>query len=145
MKALPDVKLRIIGEKADFTDERIISIGLKQGKDLVEEMQKASVVVLPSIGHMEGFPMVLIEAMACQTPVIGTNRGGIPEVIREGIDGFIIPAMDSNALAQAISKIMTDKELATRMGQFGEVKVRENLTWETRVDLTKEVFESCLK
>ena len=61
--------------------------------------------------------MVLIEAMACQTPVIGTNIGGIPEVIKDGIDGFIVPANDSNALALAISKILADKELATRMGQ----------------------------
>jgi len=145
LKLLPEVKLRIIGEKGDFTDERIISVGIKRGKDLVEEMQKASLVVLPSLAHVESFGMVLIEAMACQTPVIGTNAGGIPEVIREGIDGFIVPAQDSNALALAISKIMADGELATRMGHSGEAKVREKFTWDTRVDLTKGVFVSCLK
>ena len=89
--------------------------------------------------------MVLIEAMACQTPVIGTDQGGIPEVISDGIDGFIVPPKDSNALALAISKIVADKKLATRMGQFGEAKVREKCTWDTCVDLTKEVFASCLK
>ena len=89
--------------------------------------------------------MVLIEAMACQTPVIGTNTGGIPEVINDGIDGFIVPAKDSSALAQAIAKILADKELATRMGHLGEAKVREKFTWDTRVALTKEVFASCLK
>ncbi len=145
IKSFSEVKLRIIGEKADFTDKRITTVGIKQGNDLVEEMQKASVVILPSIGHMEAFPMTLIEAMACQTPVIGANRGGIPEVIREGIDGFVVPAEDSNALALAISKIMADRDLATRLGQSGEAKVREHLTWETRVALTKVVFESCLK
>jgi len=145
IKELPETKLRIVGEKEDFTDKRIISVGIKQGKDLVEEMQKASVVVLPSLAHMESFGMVLIEAMACQTPVVGTNIGGIPEVIRDGIDGFIVPEKDSNALGQAISKILVDKELATRMGHFGEAKVREKFTWDTRVALTKEVFASCLK
>lgn len=145
LKSLPEVTLRIIGEKHDFTDKRFVSIGIKRGKDLVEEMQKATVLALPSIRHMEGFPMVLIEAMACQTPVIGTDQGGIPEVISDGIDGFIVPPKDSNALALAISKIVADKELATRMGHFGEAKVREKCTWDTRVDLTKEVFASCLK
>ena len=144
LKAFPEIKLCIVGEKGDFTDKRIISVGIKRGEDLVEEIQKASLVVLPSLAHMESFGMVLIEAMACQTPVIGTNIGGIPEVISEGIDGFIIPAQDSNALALAISKILADKELATRMGCSGEAKVREKFTWDTRVDLTEEVFEACL-
>jgi glycosyltransferase involved in cell wall biosynthesis len=145
IKALSELKVCIVGEEGDFVDERIISVGMKRGEDLVKEMQKASLLALPSIGYMEGFPMALIEAMACQTPVIGTNRGGIPEVIRDGIDGFIVPANDSNALALAISKILTDKELAIRMGQCGEAKVREQLTWDTRVSLTKEVFQYTLK
>jgi rhamnosyl/mannosyltransferase len=108
-------------------------------------MQRATILTLPSIGGCESFGMVLAEAMACQTPVVGTNLGGIPEVINNDIDGFVVPANDSNALAQAIAKILTNKELATRMGQSGATKVREQLTWETRVALTKEVFESCLK
>ena len=145
IKALPEIKLCIVGEKGDFTDKRIISVGLKSGEDLVEEMQKASVVVLPSLAQMESFGMVLIEAMACQTSVVGTDIGGIPEIIKDGIDGFIVPAGDRNALALAITKIVADKELATRMGQFGEAKVREKFTWDTRVDLTKEVLDSCLK
>lgn len=142
---LPEAKVRLVGEQSDFTDKRIIPVGIKKGKDLVEEMQKASVVVLPSLAPMESFGMVLIEAMACQTPVIGTNIGGIPEAIEDGIDGFIVPAKDSKALALAISKLMADKELASYMGRCGEAKVREKFIWKTRVALTKEVFESCLK
>lgn len=145
IKNFPDIKLRIVGEKCDFADERIISAGTKRGQDLVEEIQKASVVVLPSLAHMESFGMVLIEAMACQTPAVGTNVGGIPEVIADGIDGFIVPPRDSKALAQAIAKIVADKELATRMGHFGATKVREKFTWDTRVALTEKVFEACLK
>ena len=142
---LHGVRLRIVGEIDDSNDKNIEFIGLKHGEDLVEEMQKASVVVLPSLAHMESFGMVLIEAMACRTPVVGTYVGGIPEVISEGIDGFVVPAENSNALALAISKILADKELATCMGKHGEAKVREKFTWDTRIDLTKEVFETCLK
>lgn len=145
MKYLPYAELHIIGEKSEFTDKRIVSVGIKRGKDLVEELQKATILVLPSIGGFESFGMVLAEAMACQTPVVGTNIGGIPEVINNGIDGFIVPPNDSNALAQAISKILTNKELATRMGHSGAAKIKETLTWETCVALTKEVLESCLK
>jgi len=91
IKDLLDVKLRIIGAKSEFTDKRIVSVGIKRGKDLVEEMQKATVLALPSIGGFESFGMVLAEAMACQIPVVGTNIGGIPEVINDGINGFIVP------------------------------------------------------
>lgn len=145
IKMLHGVRLRIVGEIDESNNKNIEFIGVKQGKDLAEEMQKASLLVLPSLAHMESFGMVLIEAMACRTPVIGTNIGGIPEVIEDGIDGFLVPTKDSNALALAISKIMANKELATRMGQCGEAKVREKFTWDTRVALTKEVFASCLK
>jgi glycosyltransferase involved in cell wall biosynthesis len=144
VKMLHGVKLRIIGE-TDKSDNKCIEfVGVKQGRDLVEEMQKASLVVLPSLAYMESFGMVLIEAMACRTPVIGTYIGGIPEVINDGIDGFLVPPNDSEALALAISKVVSDKELASRMGQSGEAKVREKFTWDTRVALTKEVFASCL-
>lgn len=145
IKLLPDITLRIIGEKGCLTDKRVVFAGLKQKNDLAEEMQRASVVVLPSLAHRESFGMVLIEAMACQTPVIGTERGGIPEVIEDDVDGFLVPAGDSEVLAEAISKILEDKELANRMGCSGEAKVRERFTWDTRVELTKEVFASCLE
>jgi glycosyltransferase involved in cell wall biosynthesis len=142
---LQGVNLRIVGEIEESPSKNIEFVGVKQGAEFVEEIQKASVVVLPSLAHRESFGMVLIEAMACQTPVIGTNAGGIPEVINDGIDGFIVAPQDSNTLALAISKIVSDKELATRMGRLGAAKVREQFTWDTRVALTKGVFASCLK
>lgn len=144
IKALPGAKLCIIGEKCDFSEERVISVGMKHGKDLIEEIQKASVVVLPSLADVESFGIVLIEAMACQTPVVGTNIGGIPEIIRDGIDGFLVPSNDSYALALAISKIVANKELAMCMGHFGEDRAKKEFSWDTRIDLTKEVFASCL-
>jgi glycosyltransferase involved in cell wall biosynthesis len=145
IKMLQGVRLHIVGDIEESPSENIEFVGVKQGEALVEEMQKASVMVLASLAHMESFGMVLIEAMACRTPVVGTNIGGIPEVIRDNVDGFIVAPRDSGALAQAISKIVSDKELATRMGCAGEAKVRENFTWETRVALTEGVFASCLK
>jgi glycosyltransferase involved in cell wall biosynthesis len=145
IKMLQGVRLHVVGEVDESTDENIEFVGVKQGEALVEEMQKASVVVLASLAHMESFGMVLIEAMACETPVVGTNIGGIPEVIRDGIDGFIVASRDSHALALAISKIVSDRELAARMGHAGEEKVRKFFTWDTRVALTERVFASCLK
>ncbi len=145
LEMLPEVKLRVVGEIDKSTNEKVEFVGLKRGNDLVEEMQKANVLVLPSIAPMESFGLVLLEAMACQTPVVGTNMGGIPEVISNGVDGFVVPAKDSSSLMLAISKMLEDKELATRMGYAGEAKVRKKFTWDVCADLNKEVFTSCLK
>lgn len=142
---LDGVNLRVIGERDECASPNVEFVGVKQGEELVEEVQKASVLVLPSLADKESFGMVLIEAMACQTPVIGTQSGGIPEVIRDNVDGFIVPPEDSRALALAISKIVMDKELAARMGQAGAAKVAEQFTWDICVDRTKEVFASCMK
>jgi glycosyltransferase involved in cell wall biosynthesis len=145
IQMLQGVRLHIVGEIEESNAKNIEYVGVKQGQELVEEMQTASLMVLPSLANMESFGMVLIEAMACQTPVVGTKIGGIPEVINDGIDGFTVAPQDRNALALAISKILSDKELATRMGLSGEAKVRKNFTWDTRVALTQGVFASCLK
>jgi glycosyltransferase involved in cell wall biosynthesis len=142
---LDGIKLRVIGERDESASTNVEFVGVRQGEALVEEIQKASVLVLPSLPHMESFGMVLIEAMSCQTPVIGTKIGGIPEVIRENVDGFIVPPEDSRALAVAISKIVMDRELAARMGQAGAAKVAEQFTWDICVDRTKEVFAACMK
>jgi glycosyltransferase involved in cell wall biosynthesis len=145
VKSLPEARLRVVGEKGDFLDSKVSYAGTKRGEALVQEMQRAAVVVLPSLAHMESFGMVLIEAMACQTPVIGTDIGGIPEVIADGVDGFVVAPKDSHALERAISKIVTNEDLAMRMGQSGVAKVREQFTWASRIDLTKKVYESCLQ
>jgi glycosyltransferase involved in cell wall biosynthesis len=142
---LNEVTLRVVGEKDADRSARVEFVGVKQGEALVEEMQQASVLVLPSLAHMESFGMVLIEAMACQTPVIGTTIGGIPEVIDDGIDGLVVPARDAHALAQAISYMIEHPEAARRMGEAGAAKVAARFTWENCVERTKKVFTSCIK
>ena len=145
VKMLDGIKLRVVGEIDESTDPNVEYVGVKHNAALVEEMQKASVLALPSLAHMESFGMVLIEALACQTPVIGAKVGGIPEVISDNVDGFIISPRDSSALALAISKVVANKELAARMGEAGAAKVAEKFTWDVCVNRTKEVFASCVK
>jgi glycosyltransferase involved in cell wall biosynthesis len=145
MEQLPFAKLKIIGEKGETSGKNVEYLGPKTGKDLVREIQNSSLLVLPSLAHMESFGMVLIEAMACRVPVIGTNIGGIPEVINNGIDGLIISPKNSTELEKAIRKILTNKQLATSMGEAGYRKVNSKYTWDLRSKLTNDLFVSCLK
>jgi len=110
------------------------------GRKLVEYYQKSNVLVLPSLS--ESFGMVLLEAMACKKPVIGSNVGGIPYVIDNDQNGLLVPPKDPQALADAIIKILTNPQLAKKMGEEGYEKVMKNFTWEKQINTTKELIEN---
>lgn len=145
VKSLPNVNLKIIGDKDISDNKRIKYIGILEKCQVIKEIQQASILVLCSLADHEAFGTVLIEAMACKTPVIGTIAGGIPEIINNGVDGLIVPPSDSKALSIAIDKILKDKMLALKMGEKGQNKVYLNYTWDSRTNLTYSIYQSCLK
>ena len=82
----------------------------------------ADVFVLPS--HMEGFGLVALEAMACHTPVIGTNVGGLSYLL-SGEAGLIVPPFNPNAIADAIKQLMTNESLREKLINNGEEKANQ--------------------
>ena len=86
----------------------------------------ASVHVFPS--ECEGSAKCTYEAAACGLPQITTRESG--DVVRDGVNGLIIPPNDPNALAAAIERLYRDRELAARLGAAGRARVVENFTWE---------------
>ena len=61
--------------------------------------------------------MVALEAMACGTPVIATDVGGLSQLVRDGETGFLVPGMDLVALAESLGKVLSDKKLRERLGK----------------------------
>jgi glycosyltransferase involved in cell wall biosynthesis len=82
--------------------------------DIVPYLQQASVFVLPS--HSEGVPNVILEAMAFALPIIATAVGGIPDIIQDGRNGLLIPPADSAALRLALARLLSDQDLAAKLG-----------------------------
>jgi glycosyltransferase involved in cell wall biosynthesis len=80
----------------------------------------ATAMVLPSVtqsdGQMEGIPVALMEAMAAGLPVISTSLSGIPELVRDGAGGLLVPERDAAALAAAMARLAADPALAARLG-----------------------------
>ncbi|MEO5817799.1 MAG: glycosyltransferase [Gemmatimonadaceae bacterium] len=68
----------------------------------------------------EGFPNTIVEAMAAGRPVVGTNVGGVPDAVREGVNGRLVPAQDPAALAAALAPLLRDRELRQRLGAAGQ-------------------------
>jgi D-inositol-3-phosphate glycosyltransferase len=77
----------------------------------------ADVTVLPS--YYESFGMVALEAMACGSPVVASRVGGLTTTVRDGVTGFLVPDGDPGALAARIDALLTDPDLAWRVGREG--------------------------
>jgi glycosyltransferase involved in cell wall biosynthesis len=129
--APPDARLWLIGkpENATYADElraqvarlgvadRVTFAGMLSQTELAAQMARARVLVLPSAS--EGLGRVLVEALLCGTPVIGTRVGGIPDVVRDNENGLLIPPNDADALADALARLYADDALVDRFGEQG--------------------------
>ena len=107
--------------------ERVVFEGAQPFERVAEAYRTASVCVAPSVigpsGRQEGIPNVMIEALAYQRPAITTNISGIPELIRDGDTGLLVPPGDAAALAAALLKVRDDPAAALAMARRGRAHV----------------------
>jgi len=96
--------------------------------DIVRAYQEAAVCILPSAWENSSY--VLLEAMACATPVIACNSGGSPELIENGVNGFLIPVNDANALAARLGDLLSQPELRRAMGENARRKIEQDFSVE---------------
>lgn len=110
-------------------DSNVVFAGARQ--DVAHLLRAMDLFVLSS--RTECFPISVLEAMATGRPVVCTDVGGIPEMVVDGINGFLVPRGDSRALADSVLKILSDPALAQRMGSAGRTRV------EAEFDLAESV------
>ena len=153
-KALP-CRLRIVGSGDAEPDYRALCqqlgvgeetefLGAISNDELRAVYSSADVAVLPSLNPAEGFGMVLTEAQACGTPVIGSRVGGVPEALREGETGLLVPPDDAPALSEALLRLLSDPGARQRFGQAGHAWVHRELAWNVLARETMGVFRSVL-
>lgn len=107
-------------------------------KDVPQLIREAALLVRPS--SLEGMPLVVLEAMASAIPVVATPVGGTPELVKDGVHGFLVPVGSSTALAQAIVRLLDDRSLAQEMGRRGRELVKNGYTWDAVVDQTERIY-----
>jgi len=121
--------------------DKIYFLPFQKENELVNCYRACSVFVLPSIFRSEAFGLVLIEAMACQKPAVSTELGtGTSFVNQDRVTGFVVPPRDSRALAQAIKKILKNKNLAQELGQNAREKVEKEFSLEKMLEKTEKVY-----
>jgi glycosyltransferase involved in cell wall biosynthesis len=99
-------------------------------------------LVLPSSN--EGTPVSVIEALAARTPVVATRVGGVPDVVREGDDGFLVDPGDTDALAERLERLASDPQLRERMGEAARSRVLSRYAVDRLVDDVDRLYRSLL-
>jgi D-inositol-3-phosphate glycosyltransferase len=117
--------------------------GFVSDEQLPYYYSSADCFVIPSSSG-EGSPMVLLEAMACALPVVSTITGGTAEIIRESINGFLVSPKDSKALANALSKVISQGADRLSMGRGNRRAIEKKFTWDNNVKQIHEIYKECL-
>ncbi|MBR2609981.1 glycosyltransferase family 4 protein [Desulfovibrio sp.] len=107
-------------------------------------MEEHDMLVVPSVVHTngdrDGIPNVIMEALSCGMPVVATDVCGVGEVIRDGETGYLIPQRDPAALADAIRRMLSDREAALRMAQTGRELVFRMFDTETNIAALQDLY-----
>lgn len=154
-QSIPDIKLQVIGEgelkqtyqkmvKEMGLNRSVTFLGAKSQGVLPKYFSEATVFVLPSI-HTEGYGIVLLEALACGTPVVTTSIAGVSKDIKEFRAGQIVAPADSEALAKAITKIMRSKTLQREQGKNGRKLVERYYSWNIVSDKVNSLYKEVLR
>ena len=106
--------------------------------DVPSVMKALDMLVLPS--YVEGAPNVVLEAMASALPVVATAVSGTPELIRDGVDGKLIPDRNVDALVDAVAGLASNPDLRSRVAESAWRRVREHFTIDGMIDAYEEVF-----
>ncbi|MGY5871275.1 MAG: N-acetyl-alpha-D-glucosaminyl L-malate synthase BshA [Candidatus Thorarchaeota archaeon] len=115
-------------------------LGIKS--NMQEIMGSADVFALNST--LEGMPLVLLEAMSCKLPVITTPAGGIPELVRPGIDGVVTKGFDKEEYAEEMIKLLESDSKRKKFARAGHNRVEDKFTAEKVVSMYEKVFEEAV-
>jgi glycosyltransferase involved in cell wall biosynthesis len=149
---VPEARFAIVGEATRGDDtyqpmladlarrlgigDRVVFAGLRS--DVPAVLAGATVSVMPSLD--EALSNVVLESMAAGAPTVATRVGGTPEAVVDGVNGLLVPPADAPAMAAAIERLLTDAELATRLGRAARQSIHERFTVERMVHATEQLY-----
>jgi glycosyltransferase involved in cell wall biosynthesis len=122
----PDLKREITRRGLS---EHVILLGhIKDHHQMADLYRKATAFIHPA--HYEGLPTVLLEAMACATPVVATAVSGALDVVQDGENGLLVPPRDPQQMAEAVLQLLQEPELRERLVQAALNTIRERYSWD---------------
>ena len=129
--------------------DHVIFAGRAATEDLPDIYALGDVFVMPSrrleTCSVEGFGLVFLEAGACAKPVVGGRSGGIPDALVDGVTGLLVNPHDPEDIANALARLLADRDLAMRLGQQGRLRVVRDFNWARVGDRVQGILESILR
>jgi glycosyltransferase involved in cell wall biosynthesis len=154
-QVFPDTKFLIVGYLFDSKYQKELNSMVKKLKlqdkviftgwrdDIPEIMSSLDVMAHARITP-EPAALVLMEAMAMAKPVVATSTGGTPELIKEGVNGYLVPPKNSKAMAEAILSLLRDPEKAESMGKAGRLRFESHLTLDKHIQEIEKLYDETL-
>jgi len=152
IKENENVKLMLVGdgEEREELESLVVELDLKdcvkfigrvQNEEIPRYMIASDVFVLPSFS--EGFPVVILEAMASGLPIVATKVGGLPEIVKDGENGFLVEPKNPEEIAEKVLLILKGDKLRERISENNKKKVKE-YSWERVSEQIEEVYFKAL-
>jgi len=152
LRAVPDAVLVIAGdgERRGLLESEARRLGVERAvrmpgfrTDVPELLALCDVFALSSV--MEGLCTSILDALSSRKAVVAPRAGGIPEIVRDGVEGLLVPPGDPEALGGAIARLLRDPELRRALGARGPTRVAERFTVDRMVEGTLRVYEELLQ
>jgi len=123
-------------------DDATHFVGRVPHAEVVRWLHRLDIYVAPS--RQESFGVAVLEASACGLPVVVSRVGGLPEVVRDGVTGFVVEPEDVPATAKALVKLVLDDRLRAEMGRAGRQWVCQRYSWSACVDRMVDVYKQII-
>ena len=155
LEEFPRLRLVLVGDgdERGRLEERVRALeiadsvrfaGTAARDEIPAYLSAADIVVVPSVryeGYVDGLPNVALEAMAAGRPLVATDVGGLPELVRQGITGVLVAEKDPSALADGILELARDPDLRERLGAEARREICEERSWESVGRRYVELYE----
>lgn len=144
----PELRVVIVGDGVQRTElERLAAeLGIEDAVlfagvrvDVAEVLRALDVAVNSSV--REGSPLSVMEYMEAGLPIVATRVGGVPEIVRDGVDGILVPPSDPDAMADALNRLLDDREAAAAMGRSGRERRRAEFDLDVVAQRLGELYE----
>ena len=132
----------IIKQAESKIDGRVIYCTDRSWDDAMKIIKSSQVVVVPS--RMESLPTTVKEAFYLNVPVVATDVGGIPELVKDNETGILVPSENPDRLADAVNELLSDKQKAKRLANNGNKFVKNHMTWDIILPKYIQFYEELL-